>query len=210
MIEATLFDCDGTLVDSERLTSEVLVAYAAELGVAIGLDEAVAEFTGAKMADVVASLERRAERSLPDGFVPEFRRRMALAFHDRLEPIAGAAELLAALSMPCCVASSGPREKIELSLRLTGLRHFFEDRIYSAYDVGRWKPDPGLFLHAARAMAVAPERCAVVEDSLLGIEAGVAAGMRVFAYGPGEAAPALPTGVVRVTRLDELRGALAS
>ncbi|NNL64923.1 MAG: HAD-IA family hydrolase [Myxococcales bacterium] len=207
-IEATLFDCDGTLVDSERLTSEVLAAYAAELDVAIGPDEALAEITGAKLADVVASLQRRASRPLPDDFVPEFRRRQAEAFGSRLEAIPGAAELLDALSMPCCVASSAPREKIELSLRLTGLRHHFHDRIYSAYDIERWKPDPGLFLHAARQMGVAPERCAVVEDSRLGIEAGVAAGMQVFAYWPGEAVPALPAGVVRVARLAELHGAL--
>ena len=88
------------------------------------------------------------------------------------------------LQLPYCVASSGPREKIELSLYTTGLLHYFQGRIFSAYEVGSWKPAPGLFLHAAHALSVPPERCAVIEDSVLGVQAGRAAGMTVFGYAP--------------------------
>ena len=88
-----------------------------------------------------------------------------------------------------CVASNGPREKIALSLSITGLLSFFDGRIFSSYELQTWKPDPGLYLHAAGAMKVAPENCAVVEDSVLGVRAGLAAGMRVFAYAAAGDAP---------------------
>ena len=207
-IETVIFDCDGTLVDSETLTNEVLVGLAREHGVELSLAEALAEFAGGKMADVVAALEGRRGVPLPDAFVPDFRERMTAAFRKRLRPIDGATELLEALRLPCSVASSGPREKIELSLSLTGLRRFFDDRIFSAYEVGSWKPEPGLFLHAAKAQGVPPPRCAVVEDSLPGVHAGVAAGMQVFAFVPegphGMSRAELPPEVVPVAHLSEL------
>ena len=122
--------------------------------------------------------------------------------------MAGALELLRWLSersWTICVASSGPPEKIELSLSLTGLLSFFDERIFSSYQVGVWKPDPGLFLHAARALAVDPAECAVVEDSLPGLAAGLAAGMKVFAFQPFPPAPDLPSGVTVLRSLLELR-----
>jgi HAD superfamily hydrolase (TIGR01509 family) len=182
--EAIIFDCDGTLVDSEVLGNRVLVQCVAELGLEISLEEAVAQFTGGKMADAVAAVERRLGRPVPASFVPELRRRMALAFQEELQAVEGVESILQNLTAPFCVASSGPREKMDVTLSVTGLLPYFQDRIFSAYEVGCWKPDPGLFLHAARALGVAPERCAVVEDSLPGIKAGKAAGMAVFGYAP--------------------------
>ena len=207
-IESVIFDCDGTLVDSETLTQEVLVDFVGEFDVVLTLEEALAEFTGGHMADVVRALEVRRGSALPETFVAEFRRRMTDAFRERLRPIDGASELLAGIRQPCSVASSGPREKIELSLSLTGLRHYFEDRIFSAYEVGSWKPEPDLFLHAAEAQGVAPDRCAVVEDSLPGVQAGLAAGMRVYAFGPTIRGD-LPTGATRIRHLSELASRFA-
>ena len=204
MIEAVIFDCDGTLVDSEQLGNEVLVDFVAEFGLRIPVAEAVAEFSGGKMATTIAEIQRRLGRPLPADFVPRLRRRMAVAFRDRLRPMDGAAELLRSLTIPFGIASSGPREKIVLSLTVTGLIEFFDDRIFSAYEIDCFKPDPGLFLHAARAMGVSPEHCAVVEDSRFGIEAGLAAGMRVFAFRPEHCKPE-PAPEVRVVRhLSEL------
>ncbi len=207
-MKAIIFDCDGTLVDSEMLSNEVLVEAVAEHGLNLSVDEATLAFRGGKMADCVAHLEALLGRPLPEHFVPTLRSRTADAFRTKLQPITGALELirwLADRSWPICVASSGPVEKIELSLSLTGLSPFFEGRIFSSYDIGAWKPDPSLFLHAAKAMGVRPDDCAVVEDSLPGIRAGLAAGMAAFAFQPRAVIVNLPGEVTVLRELMELR-----
>ena len=205
-IDAVLFDCDGVLVDSERLAVECIVEFAARHGVEFDFEEALDRFTGARMADTVREIEKRAGRAVSGDFEDRLRARMAAEFETRLEPMDGAAALVEALDVPCCVVSNGPRAKMEVTLRVTGLLEQFAGRIVSAYEVGVWKPDPALYLHAARLLGVAPERCAVVEDSGYGVAAGVAAGMQVFALvGGGHALP-LPEGVVPVASLSELHG----
>lgn len=206
-IEAVIFDCDGTLVDSERLANAALVECVAPFGLRMSTEDAMQRYVGGKMADCVADLERRLGRRLPDSFVTKVREKTAEAFRAHLEPVEGAPETLAMLRLPYCVASSGPMEKIALSLEVTGLAPFFtSDRIFSAYDVGCWKPDPGLFLHAAKAMGVAPNRCAVVEDSLRGVEAGTNAGMHTFWLRPDGP---IPPSVVALHRLKDLPELLA-
>jgi len=212
-MNAIIFDCDGTLVDSEVLANEVLVEAVAEHGLVLSLEEAIATFRGGKMADCVAHVEARLGRRLPDEFVSELRSRTADAFRTRLRAVAGALELVQWLterSWAICVASSGPADKIKLSLSLTGLWPFFEGRVFSSYDVGVWKPEPGLFLHAAEAMGVEPVQCTVVEDSLPGIRAGLAAGMKVFAFQPHAVEPSLPDEVTVLAELLELRSLLGS
>lgn len=206
-IEAVIFDCDGTLVDSEQLANAVLVECVAPFGLRMTAEEATQAYLGCRMADCVADLECRLGRKLPDTFIPDVRRRTAEAFQMYLKPMGGAPETLQELRLPFCVASSGPMEKIELSLALTGLARFFaSDRIFSAYDVDCWKPDPGLFLHAARAMGVSPDRCAVVDDSLRGVDAGTNAGMRTFWFRPHGP---LPRSVMPLHRLADLPDLLA-
>ena len=136
--------------------------------------------------------------------------RWQLVFTDRLQPIEGALELLRTLTLPYCVASSAPREKIELSLSLTGLLPYLQGRMYSSYDIEDWKPSPGLFIHSARSMGVHPHRCAVIEDSWPGIQAGLAAGMTVYAFQPRDSDPRIPSQVSIVHRLSELRPLLCS
>jgi HAD superfamily hydrolase (TIGR01509 family) len=189
MLKAILFDCDGTLVDSERIGLEVLAEVASQRGALFDVDTAMPHMRGLKMAECVAWIEDCCGMPLPADYVPEVRRQTAAAFRQRLRPIDGAHDLLSSLRVPFCVASSGPREKIELSLCLTGLLPLVGDRIFSSYEVGSWKPDPGLFLHAARELGIEPSSCAVVEDSAPGIEAGIAAGMCVFAFGDAVTAP---------------------
>lgn len=206
-MKAIIFDCDGTLVDSEGLSNEVLVDMVAEQGLVLSVADAMSAFRGGRMADCVAQLEKRLGRTLPSTFVSELRSRTAAAFRERLRPIDGALELVESLSklpVSICVASSGPVDKIELSLSLTGLLPFFEGRIFSSYAVGIWKPDPGLFLHAAEALGVAPGDCAVVEDSLPGIRAGIAAGMTVFAFQPHGVDHETPTDAITLKALTEL------
>jgi len=207
-IDAVIFDCDGTLVDSEVLSNEVLVEYVAELGLVLSLEEAVGRFPGRGLAVCMAEIERRLGRALPADFEVVLRRRTADVFRERLRPIDGAEALVRGLRLPYCVASGGPREKTELTLSLTGLRPYFEGRIFSSYDVGAWKPDPTLFLHCADHLGVAPRRCAVVEDTDAGIEAGIAAGMIVFAFDPRHPDRDVPAGVELLGDLRDLTGYL--
>jgi beta-phosphoglucomutase-like phosphatase (HAD superfamily) len=186
----------------------------------MSVEDVDAAFKGGKMADSVTHIEARLGRALPDDFVPTYRARLADAFRTRLRAIDGALDLVSTLSVPFCVASSGPREKMELTLSLTGLLPYFRstagdagaattDRLFSCYELGTWKPDPGLFLHAARAMGVEPRDCLVVEDSLPGILGGLAAGTIVVAFQPHGVDPRLPAGIPVIRRLLEVRDLVA-
>jgi HAD superfamily hydrolase (TIGR01509 family) len=202
-IGALILDCDGTLVDSEPILLATLVDEARALDPSAALaDDELHAFKGQSMAFVMSVLGQRLGRELPPDFEARARERMAQVFREQLLPIPGAMQLLRSLKVPYCVASNGPRHKMELTLGVTGLLPWLEGRIFSAYEVGSFKPDPGLFLHAARAMGVAPERCAVVEDSHAGIEAGLAAGMTVYTL--PAAAPLPPAWAARVRAIDGL------
>ena len=180
-VEAVIFDCDGTLVDSVTLATEVLVEYLAELGHVVSASDVGERFACGRMSEFLVDLERSLGAALPDDFVGELRWRRDGAMRARLRPIDGARELLAGLTVPVAVASNGPRDQTTLSLELTGLLPFFSERVFSAYDVGSWKPAPGLLLHVATHLGVEPARCLVVEDARPGVEAALAAGMRVLA-----------------------------
>jgi len=187
MTALVIFDCDGVLVDSESIGTAVLARAAISEGAAIGEDEALRLFRGLKMAECVVEIERRLGRPIRDDFVADVRHAMAIIFERDLRAIAGVHAALAAITLPVCVASNGPMPKMRHTLGLTNLLGHFEGRLFSAYDVGVWKPDPGLFLHAARTLGADPSRCVVVEDSLSGIRAANAAGMRVLGYAAGDA-----------------------
>ena len=196
--QAIIFDCDGTLVDSERVGNAALIECVAELGLQLSLDQALEHFAGRKMADTLAMIEAWLGKPIPDGFLPYLRERMAAAFEAHLQPMDGVHDLLANLGIPYCVASNGPREKMLVSLRVTGLLPFFQGRIFSAYDCDSWKPEPGLFHYAAQAMGIASERIAVVDDNALGIQAAAAAGMMPLGYAPHDEGLALAKSGARV------------
>lgn len=176
-----VFDCDGVLVDSERISHLVLQAMLAEHGAPLSFDEAVATFMGASMPHTLARVQALTGVP-PDDFLPRFRARTYAAFAAALAPVPGVPALLASLATPFCVASNGPREKMTLTLTRTGLIGHFDGRLFSADDVRHPKPAPDLFLHAAARMAVAPSACVVVEDSPTGVRAARAAGMAVVGY----------------------------
>lgn len=183
-VQLLIFDCDGVLVDSERLSAAVLRTMAAELGVPFTSSEALDFLRGRKVATWVEELSELVPGGVPGHFIEEFRTRAAEMFDAHLRPVPGVEQVLREVRLPHCLASSAPIEKIRHTLRLTGLLPRFEGRMYSAYEVGSWKPEPGLFLHAAQDRGVRPENCVVVEDSLPGVRAGVAAGMTVLGYAP--------------------------
>ena len=185
-IQLVIFDCDGVLVDSEAIGNRVFAEAATAAGAPMSAAEAFELFRGRKMADCVAHIEGRLGRAVAPGFVDELRARMAACFRDEVRAVDGIELALDRLGRRYCVASSGPAEKIRLTLGLTGLLSRFEERIFSSYDVGSWKPEPDLFLHAARTMDTEPASCAVVEDTVWGVRAGVRAGMTVFGYVPSD------------------------
>lgn len=191
-MEALIFDADGTLVDSEVPGLDVLHRLMAEHGLHMEREAVHDQFRGVRMADVVSWIAERLNEPSPESharFMAMTREGMAERFRQGLEPMPGAVDLLARLAVPHCVATNGPREKVELTLQMCGLRPWFGERVFSAYEVGVFKPEPGLFIHAARALGAEPTRCAVVEDSATGIAAGLAAGMKVFAVCPPHLVP---------------------
>jgi HAD superfamily hydrolase (TIGR01509 family) len=177
-----IFDLDGTLVDSESLCNQAFLDLLPSLNVPVR--ELVDRYRGKKLAAILRDIECRLDAPLPEGFEQAYRQRVAALFATDLKPINGVPEMLGALVQPFCIASSGPPEKICHALSVTGLTQHFGDRVFSSYVVGSWKPDPGLFLHAATEMGFSPEHCVVVEDSPMGLEAAAAAGMRALHYAP--------------------------
>jgi HAD superfamily hydrolase (TIGR01509 family) len=185
-VNAIIFDCDGTLVDSLPIVRDVLRDYLATLDLGVPVAEAAGLFGSGRLGDSVAALEALNGRPLPAGFIDELLRRRDASVRERLRAMEGAAELLRELSMPVAVASNAPLAQTLLSLEVTGLIDYFTPHVYSAHVVGSWKPHPGLFLHAAAQLGVPPSQCAVVEDSALGVEAGLAAGMTVYMLAEGQ------------------------
>ncbi|WP_101255594.1 HAD family hydrolase [Streptomyces barkulensis] len=191
--DLVIFDNDGVLVDSEPISNRILAACLTELGHPTTYEESIRDYMGSAMHRIHDLILERSGQRLPHDFDAVFHARVFDAFRRDLLPVAGAGEVLRTLDtegMPYCVASSGSHERIRVALGRTGLyERFGERRVFSAQDVGRGKPAPDLFLHAAEAMGVPPERCAVVEDSPLGVRAAVAAGMDVYGFTamtPGE------------------------
>jgi HAD superfamily hydrolase (TIGR01509 family) len=183
-----VFDCDGVLVDSERLSIRVDAMFLDRLGWPMGEVEIVERFVGRSDADMRAVIEEHLGGPIPADIDEEFDRLYRETFEAELTPVDGIVEALDAIvaaGIPICVASSGGHAKIKRSLELTGLTQFFGDRIFSASDVAHGKPAPDLFLHAASRMGAAPARCAVIEDSAFGVDAAIAAGMLAFAYAGG-------------------------
>jgi HAD superfamily hydrolase (TIGR01509 family) len=184
--QLVIFDCDGVLVDSEPISNEVLAQALTAAGLPTSQSEAMADYKGLLMSDVVARAEKRLGAPLPVGFVEAFERDRAVEFRRSLKPVPGAASAVESIrraGIGVCVASQGKLEKTELSLTLSGLRSLFaDDALFSAYSVERGKPHPDLFLHAAAAMHASPDQSVVVEDTPIGVTAACSAGMRVFGY----------------------------
>ena len=176
-----IFDSDGVLVDSETLSARVFQQMAVELGFDLDFETALEHFAGVSMKENLQFIAENIPGALPTDFVKEYRERSYELFKAELKAVDGIHEVIEKLSVPFCVASSGPVVKIRLNLGLVGLLEQFENRIFSSYDIDSWKPEPGIFLHAAHSMGYAPEDCVVIEDSAPGIRAARAGGFRVYA-----------------------------
>lgn len=183
---AVLFDCDGVLVDSEILCVEVEIAHLAEQGLVYDRSEYMRRFLGLSMAAGQAAIDadarERLGRSLPETFHATLSSALRQSLWERLTPVEGCADAVAALALPKAVASSSGAVDLRRKLDMTGLLPAFDPHVYSADVVARAKPHPDVFLHAAQAIEIAPERCLVLEDSVNGVRAGQAAGMAVWGF----------------------------
>lgn len=181
--DLVIFDCDGVLVDSERLAVRTEAAILATLGWPLTEAEIVERFVGRSAAHMHQEIERQLGRSID--WDAEFESRYRDVFDRELVTVPGVVEALDAITLPVCVASSGSHDKMRFTLGRTGLFERFAGRIFSADEVAHGKPAPDIFLFAADRMGASPDRCAVVEDSVAGVTAGLSAGMAVFGYAGG-------------------------
>ncbi len=184
-VKLVIFDCDGVLIDSERLAVKVDVAVLRELGWPLSEAEVIARFVGRSDRDTRAEIEAHLGHALPDSWQDEVEQRYRQVFATELTTVDGVVDALDRIDLPTCVASSGTHDHLRYTLGLTGLYDRFAGRIFSAEEVANGKPAPDLFLHAAGRMATSPARCVVIEDSRPGVAAARAAGMRVLAYAGG-------------------------
>lgn len=186
--EAVLFDCDGVLVDSEPITSSVLRAMLGELGWHMSAQECLQMFVGKALKDELAIIATQTGRELDADWLTEFQQRRNAALMEQLVAIPHIHDAVHRIhahhDARIACASGADRFKVEMQLRKVGLIDYFEGRIFSGYETPRSKPFPDVYLAAAQALKVQPHRCAVVEDTVTGVTAGVAAGAVVFAYDP--------------------------
>jgi HAD superfamily hydrolase (TIGR01509 family) len=185
MFDLVIFDCDGVLVDSERIAVRIDAIVLERLGWPLSEAEIIDRFVGRSEAYMTSEIERAIGRTLPAGWEGEFTPLYREALEAELEPVDGVVEALDAISTTTCVASSSTHERLRFTLGLTGLYERFDGRIFSSTDVTNGKPAPDLFLHAAATLGTDPAHCAVIEDSRYGVEAARAAGMRAFGYAGG-------------------------
>ena len=194
-----IFDCDGTLVDSEPISNRILSQSLNELGVKFTEERCTKEFLGLNWSDTIARIELLTRKPLPTGFQDNVTARRLTALKGSVKEMPGAGEAVQRILVSgykVCVASSSEMPRIKINLEETGLSKYFGSNVFSATQVANGKPNPDLFLFSAERMGIPPGECAVVEDNMNGFNAGLAAGMPVFAYMPNNA---LPPMIDRVT-----------
>ncbi len=179
-----IFDCDGVLVDSERLANQVFAdVLNRELGFSLSLDQMFDVFVGHSSAQCIAIIEEMLGSKPPEDLEAKYQAEINTALKNSVEAVSGIETTLAQIDAPYCVASSGSYEKMATTLGKTQLLRFFEGKLFSTSDVERGKPFPDIYLHAANTMGVTdPSKCLVIEDSAIGVKGAVAAGMIVFGY----------------------------
>ncbi|MGB8314026.1 MAG: HAD-IA family hydrolase [Aestuariivirga sp.] len=196
MISHIIFDCDGVLIDSEKLSMDVDISLLALHGIHLTEAEMHHRFVGTTFEAMVAELAKEYGRPLPPDLSIRKDSRMLDLYRSELKPVPGVIAMLKKLALPRSIGTNGPRHRALEALRVTGLAAFFGDRLTTYEDVQNGKPAPDIYQLAARRAGFAPDRCLVVEDSITGATAALAAGCKVIGF----------TGVAhdRVAKTDEL------
>jgi HAD superfamily hydrolase (TIGR01509 family) len=183
MTALVIFDLDGVLVDSEVIASEVIARAMQAYAVAITGSDVIAQHTGRRAEDIVSLTAAAHGISFPNGFAHELEALVLAELVVALKPVAGLTDILARLDrMSWCVASNSPVARMERCLAAAGLTPRFAPRLFSAEHVAKGKPAPDVYLHAAQEMGAAPYDCVVIEDTVIGVTAGKAAGMTVIGF----------------------------
>jgi HAD superfamily hydrolase (TIGR01509 family) len=199
--KCVIFDCDGTLIDSEKLCCQALVNVFAQFNVSLSLEDCYAHFQGGKLADILMDTQQRLGLTISiDTLEPLYRTELEALFQRFLKPMDGASELIQFLKnqgVEFCIASNAPKERVESSLAMTGMLDDFKGKIFSAFDANSWKPEPDLIMYTAMNMGFLPNECIYVDDTIKGIEAGVRAGIQSFRLRPN-----LPSTLVRTPKAD--------
>ncbi|QJQ96009.1 MULTISPECIES: HAD family phosphatase [Halomonadaceae] len=203
-----LFDCDGTLVDSEPLLAAEMAVSLNEVGLPFSPSDYMGEFRGARFKHIVAELQRRhgsIDEALLKVHEQEMRQKLAQRLESELQPLPGVREALDALvHYPRGVVSNGPEKKIRTGLSVTGLLDDFGDNLFSGYTANCWKPDPRLYLYAARAMGYHPSECVAIDDALVGVKAALAAGMTVIHLNRFPDVEETPEGAITISNMYQL------
>lgn len=185
-IKCVLFDCDGTLVDSERLCCVAIVETFAQVGVTLRLDAVMDNFVGGKIADVLTSAQELAGSHVSlDLLEPIYREQTQRLFEEQLRPMEGAVELLDFLDqsgIEYCVVTNSPTHKAKKMLVTVGLEQRFNNRVISAFDANSWKPEPDLLQYAVTMMGFLPDECLYIDDTAKGVKMGVAAGIQTIHF----------------------------
>jgi len=182
VFKCIIFDLDGTLVDSEGLNVRALSELIETAD--ISTEDLKNTYRGWKLSAIVDDIVKKYKITIPDNFIASYRQHVGQMYRTELKAFVGVTEVLQTTKIPVCVASNAPLQKIVAALEITNLGRFFGRKLFSAYDIGSWKPDPELFLTAARAMNVQPHECLVVEDSAAGVQAAMAARMYCLKFLP--------------------------
>ncbi|MDB5658225.1 MAG: Hydrolase [Cypionkella sp.] len=185
MFDLVIFDCDGVLIDSEIISARMLIEELAKLGVQIDLGYVARYFLGRSYPTVMETIRQEFNLTLPPDFEAQYRARLLDTFERELKIMPGAAEVIAQIGVPFCIATSSSPMRAARSLGMVGLGHLANDHLFTSTLVARGKPAPDLFLYAARQMRADPARCLVIEDSLTGVRAGLSAGMQVWRFTGG-------------------------
>jgi HAD superfamily hydrolase (TIGR01509 family) len=209
--QVIFFDLDGVLVDSQGAENDALLYLADMIGAPITAADAELMFTGRRIQESVDYLTDYATRPIPPDPVGIVRARCEVLVAGRMQAVPGVEAALRAITVPCYVVSNSPRDMIGDRLRMAGLDGYFGGTHFSAYELGVWKPDPGLYRIAAESVAVAPADALVIEDSMVGVVSAAAAGMHVLWYRPqpDPADPDIP-GVRRLSDMSDLAAAAAA
>jgi len=209
--DAVIFDCDGVLIDSEPIYNRVFAELLTENGIATTTEECIARYMGMDLTHCIKLIEKEFNTTLSPTLLSDYQTRSFKAFETELASIPDVDSIIDSLDCPIAVASSSGHEELRFTLGLVDLYQHFNGCVYSVEDVDRGKPYPDVYLHAAEQIGVEPGRCAVIEDSVNGANAGIAAGMTVFGFaGLTDAESLSNTGAQVFEQMNELHSLLIS